>query len=210
MQQRAIETRKRILDAAVMIFSENGLNGATVDEIAAAAGVNKQRIYAYYGSKMGLFEAALLAVFQQVELFSIQSVKAAEADPGNMTEIMLKNFIRVHVEHPAFWRLLSWANLEGAGVASLYQARKNENRSLRIIFEAAVEQGTIRDCSFESWLYTLLAVSYFYFSNRMTLTHTLDVALTSKEWEERLCRDLNSLFGAACPRARQRRQRQHS
>ena len=197
MQQRAVETRQRILDAAVMVFSENGLNGATVDEIAAAAGVNKQRIYAYYGSKMGLFEAALLAVFQQVELFSAQSVKAAGADPENMTGIMLKNFIRVHAEHPAFWRLLSWANLEGAGAASLNQARKNENRTLRSIFEMAVERGCIRECSFESWLYTLLAASYFYFSNRLTLTHTLDVELTSTEWEERLCNDLNSLFGAA-------------
>lgn len=194
MQQRAIETRRRILEAAVMIFSENGLRGATVDEIAAGAGVNKQRIYAYYGSKMGLFEAALLAVFQQVELFSNKSVKDAAADPENMTGIMLKNFIRVHAEHPAFWRLLSWANLEGAGVASLHQARKSENETLRTIFESAVKLNRIKNCSFESWLYTLLAVSYFYFSNRLTLTHTLDVELTSKEWESRLCRELNDIF----------------
>ena len=180
-----------------MIFSENGLRGATVDEIAAAAGVNKQRIYAYYGSKMGLFEAALLAVFQQVELFSNSSVCSAAADPENMTGIMLKNFIRVHAEHPSFWRLLSWANLEGAGVASLHQARKSENETLRGIFETAVKERRIRECSFESWLYTLLAVSYFYFSNRMTLTHTLDVELTSKEWERRLCMDLNRIFGVS-------------
>ena len=60
MQQRAIETRNKILAAAVSVFAAKGLNGATVDDIAAAAGVNKQRLYAYFGSKQGLFDAALL------------------------------------------------------------------------------------------------------------------------------------------------------
>ena len=61
MQQRAVKTRQQILESAVRVFAEKGFSGATVDEIAEAAAVNKQRIYAYFGSKQGLFEAALLA-----------------------------------------------------------------------------------------------------------------------------------------------------
>ena len=59
MQERARKTRARILEAATKLFSARGFNGATIDEIAALADVNKQRIYAYFGSKNRLFEAAL-------------------------------------------------------------------------------------------------------------------------------------------------------
>ena len=195
MQQRAQETRKKILAAAVSVYSRKGLNGATVDDIAEAAGVNKQRLYAYFGSKKRLFEAALLDVFQQVELFSVSTVKRAAAHPENLTDILLRGFIRVHAAHPAFWRLLAWANLEGGDcVHVLDQARKAENEALRTIFEQATAAGVIPNIRFETYLFSLLAVSFFYYSNRLTLSHTLDVNLTSTEWREALCRDLNSVY----------------
>ncbi|GAA2544311.1 TetR family transcriptional regulator [Winogradskya consettensis] len=52
-------TRTRLLDAAYDEFVERGLAGARVDRISAAAAANKQAIYAYFGSKDGLFDAVL-------------------------------------------------------------------------------------------------------------------------------------------------------
>jgi AcrR family transcriptional regulator len=52
-------TRARLLDAAYDEFVRLGLAGARVDRIAAAAAANKQGIYAYFGSKEGLFDAVL-------------------------------------------------------------------------------------------------------------------------------------------------------
>jgi len=52
-------TRARLLDAAYREFSDQGLAGARVDRIAAAARANKQAIYAYFGSKEDLFDAVL-------------------------------------------------------------------------------------------------------------------------------------------------------
>jgi AcrR family transcriptional regulator len=54
-------TKQRILDAATAEFAEFGLAGARVDRIAARAGANKQLIYAYFGSKEGLFDNVLEA-----------------------------------------------------------------------------------------------------------------------------------------------------
>ena len=51
MQERAKRTRQQILTAASEEFSQKGLHGARVDEIAKRAQVNKERIYAYFGSK---------------------------------------------------------------------------------------------------------------------------------------------------------------
>jgi AcrR family transcriptional regulator len=52
------ETKRRLLEAAISEFSQFGIAGARVDRIATAAKANKQAIYAYFGSKEGLFAAA--------------------------------------------------------------------------------------------------------------------------------------------------------
>ncbi|MGB8261606.1 MAG: TetR/AcrR family transcriptional regulator [Terracidiphilus sp.] len=56
---RSSETRARILDAALVEFSANGLAGARTDRIAQAAGVNKALLYYYFESKEKLYLAAL-------------------------------------------------------------------------------------------------------------------------------------------------------
>lgn len=48
-------TKQKILDAARDEFAEHGPTGTTVDRIAAVAGVNKERIYNYFGNKRDLF-----------------------------------------------------------------------------------------------------------------------------------------------------------
>ncbi|MEQ8294512.1 MAG: TetR family transcriptional regulator C-terminal domain-containing protein [Roseovarius sp.] len=43
--------RKRILDAALEVFSQHGFRGATLDQIAAEAGLSKPNILYYFSSK---------------------------------------------------------------------------------------------------------------------------------------------------------------
>ena len=51
------ERCRRILEAARSHFYAHGLERASVDAIAAAAGVSKMTIYSHFASKEGLFEA---------------------------------------------------------------------------------------------------------------------------------------------------------
>lgn len=60
------QKRKAILDAAVTAFLHSGY-AASVDEIAAAAGVGKQTVYRHFGDKQALFAAALSTVRQTAE-----------------------------------------------------------------------------------------------------------------------------------------------
>lgn len=53
------ETRKRILDAAVQLFSERGYDGAATRAIAVLAGVNEVTLFRHFGSKKSLFQAML-------------------------------------------------------------------------------------------------------------------------------------------------------
>ncbi|MBK9928116.1 MAG: TetR/AcrR family transcriptional regulator [Anaerolineales bacterium] len=59
MQQRSEETRTKILDAAIKLFSNNGYNKASVDDICAEAGISKGAFYHHFKSKQELFLAIL-------------------------------------------------------------------------------------------------------------------------------------------------------
>ena len=53
-------TADSILSAARQVFHERGYDGATTRDIAERAGVNMALIKRYFGSKLGLFERAVL------------------------------------------------------------------------------------------------------------------------------------------------------
>lgn len=194
-QDRAIKTRDAILRAAEELFASMGFSGATVDDIAVAGGANKQRIYAYFGSKQKLFEAVLRGVFARVQLLSGEMLDAAEADPAGLTTILLENFLRIHREYPRFWRLLAWANLEpGIDLSVLSDVRSEENRRLRMIFDGAAERGLLAPVSFETYLLTLLSAVYFSHSNRLTLQQTIGCDMLEPENRRNFVAELDRLF----------------
>ena len=51
--------RTELLDRAVELFRAQGFNGTSTAELVAELGVNRKSMYAEFGSKQGLFEAAL-------------------------------------------------------------------------------------------------------------------------------------------------------
>jgi AcrR family transcriptional regulator len=64
-------TQKRIIEAAVKIFSEKGFEGATTSEIAQEAGVAEGTIFRHFGTKKGILQSILLRAvdsFQEPDL----------------------------------------------------------------------------------------------------------------------------------------------
>ena len=59
MQQRSEETKTRILESAIKMFSSLGYNKASVDEICREAGISKGAFYHHFESKQSLFLALL-------------------------------------------------------------------------------------------------------------------------------------------------------
>jgi AcrR family transcriptional regulator len=61
--------RRQILDGASKVFMDLGFDGASMGEIARAAGVSKGTLYVYFADKNGLFEAIVeQKVFEQRKL----------------------------------------------------------------------------------------------------------------------------------------------
>ena len=59
MQQRSEETRAKILESAIKLFSNQGFNKASVDDICKEAGISKGAFYHHFKSKQELFLALL-------------------------------------------------------------------------------------------------------------------------------------------------------
>jgi AcrR family transcriptional regulator len=67
MQQRSEETRAKIMEAAIKLFSKRGYNKASVDEICEEAGTSKGAFYHHFKSKQALFLALLDGWLQFVD-----------------------------------------------------------------------------------------------------------------------------------------------
>ncbi|MFE7167124.1 TetR family transcriptional regulator [Streptomyces sp. NPDC057616] len=98
------QTRAKLLEAAEAEFSEHGLAGARVDRIAERSGVNKQRIYAYFGNKEALFAAVMAKVYAHM----------SEAVPIPTSEEGLRSYVGEVFDYHRrsdLVRLLAWEGL---------------------------------------------------------------------------------------------------
>ena len=84
ISQRQLEERKmrqdRILEGALSVFKEKGLEGATMDQIASAAGFGKATLYYYFKSKEEVLSAILVDGWQNI-WESLEPVIAEDGSP---------------------------------------------------------------------------------------------------------------------------------
>lgn len=180
------------MDAARAEFSSKGFHGARVDAIAAKAGVNKQRLYANFGSKAGLFKEILKASFADLVEAERRLLVLDEQDIPNLPGIILRCYVDIHEKHPEFWRLLAWENLDGGHHANVLEGLQNPIFShLRRLYAMGQEAGHYRtDVAFDAFLFGLLSASFFMASNRHTLKKTIGLDLSRPRLRQILCRDL--------------------
>lgn len=59
------ERREEILDAALVVFAEQGLHAASTEEIARRAGISQPYVFRLFGTKKELFKAVVARCFWQ-------------------------------------------------------------------------------------------------------------------------------------------------
>jgi TetR/AcrR family transcriptional regulator len=84
ISERQLEERKmrqkRTLDGALEVFRTNGLDGATMDEIALKSGFGKATLYYYFHSKEEVFSAILVNGWEAIWM-SLEPIIASEKSP---------------------------------------------------------------------------------------------------------------------------------
>lgn len=103
-QQRSMEKKLRIMEAARELFARKGFGGTNSNEIAQKAGVSIGTFYSYFRNKKALF----LDILEQYLENFITGIYRLQSDDA----IPLKDNIRSHIQkafaafdlHPAFHR----------------------------------------------------------------------------------------------------------
>jgi AcrR family transcriptional regulator len=108
------ERSRRILEAAQRHFYEHGLERASLDAIAAEAGVSKMTVYSNFGSKEGLFQAV---VRERTETVVGGVAGAEELDPNQPQKALLAvggRFLALAREDGALGKFRSVYGVAGA------------------------------------------------------------------------------------------------
>lgn len=143
-------TKKLLLDAGAAEFSAFGLAGARVDRIAEKAGVNKERIYQYFGKK----EAFFSAVLENELVTTLAAVELSGHGPAAIADYAGRRFDH-QCAHPAFARLMFWEGLElSAPVAE--RTRRAHARAMVTAARSAVPE--LSDSDAEELLITVIVL----------------------------------------------------
>jgi AcrR family transcriptional regulator len=155
--QRKEMTRELLLDAAIEVFARKGYHGASLDDVADAAGFTKGAVYSNFTRKSDLFRAllereagrydqALTETVERVPLGLLPDVAAEllaapEADPE--TQTLLVELWLAAVRDPGLRSsLLNTSDLVGAAFdAKLRESGADpgfEGRELAVLFDALV------------------------------------------------------------------------
>ena len=132
-------TKRRLREAATAEFAERGRDGTTMTRIAARAGVNKERLYTYYGDKNALWEVVLTAELDRLAS-AVELAGVGLDDIGNFAGATYD----YHAEHPQLGRLLQWEGLtRGPAAAAVRRSAHYREKVER--FAQAQRDGVLDD-----------------------------------------------------------------
>jgi AcrR family transcriptional regulator len=137
MIRDATATKARILEAAVTEFAAHGLAGARVDRLAERAGANKERIYANFGSKEALFDAAVVGKIAEL----LDTVPFDADDLPGYSE----RFFDFTLAHPELIRLVLWHSLERPGLLEQLPDSAGPTARKVAALELAQQAGVVDD-----------------------------------------------------------------
>ncbi len=141
-RQLVAEFRHReILDAARRVFSAQGFDAASVDEIARMAGVAKGTVYLYYPSKQAIYLAALNGGLAGLHA-ELKERMTEAAGVRDKVRAFVETKIRYFDAHRDFFRLYFAAFGDYTQKCANYGDSKGPYREQLTLLEKAVRGGT--------------------------------------------------------------------
>jgi len=168
----AVATRENILAVAREEFAEHGLAGARVDAIAARTSTAKRMIYYYFGSKEGLYLAALEAAYANIRHSEVE-LKVDQLSPVDAIVRLIEFTFDYDEAHPEFIRLVMAENMNHGEYVARSDTIRQRNRGviamLRQILERGQREGVFREGIDPVDIHMLIsAFCFFRVSNRYT------------------------------------------
>jgi TetR/AcrR family transcriptional regulator len=179
----AAVTRQRILDAALKEFAAKGLDAARIEDVADMAGANRRMAYYYFGSKEGLYLAALEAAY--FELVKVEEAIDVNAlGPIEAIAALVSAKFEHYSKYPHYVEFVKMENLYQARHLKTSQRIAEMRAPLISIIKRVLERGealgVVRKGVDPLDLYlSICALGFFVFSNRHTLGVIFNTDVTS-------------------------------
>ena len=177
------DTEAKILSAAGEVFRENGKDGAKMQEIADAAGINKAMLHYYFRSKDQLFEKVFT---QAAQLFFEKLNRILNADKTlfEMIEALCDAYLSMATENPHFPLFIigeSNRNTEGF-MKKIFSPKttKPEFTRFRKLVQAETKQGHIKPVKAEQIIMNILSLCIYPAMARPMMK--MGLGLTEKEF----------------------------
>ena len=143
-KEREKEARRQaILDAARDVFSRDGFQTATMDQIAEAAELGKGTLYLYFPSKHDLFITIFLEGLEILYGMLAEAARNAKDWETQLRDTGMA-YYRFYLEHPFYFRILFlWRHGEMASTISqeLYLECFEKGRACLRIISGVVDRG---------------------------------------------------------------------
>jgi AcrR family transcriptional regulator len=197
-EQRALQTRSRITDAALRLFCDRGYVATTVEAIAAEAGVAPATVYQAFGTKQGVLARALDATItgdaQPVPLLDREWVAAArrQRDARRRLAAVIRGAARVAAQTAALKEVMRDAAATDSMVRDLIRDDHERRRETqRALVEIAVGDDALRS----GMTSDRAADAFFLLVNSSTYQLTTEVlGWSDRDWQQWLVEFLTREF----------------
>ena len=163
-----------ILEVATREFSDKGLAGARIDEIAAATRTSKRMIYYYFESKEGLYVAVLEEAYRRMRAIEAE-LHLEDLPPEDALRKLVGFTVDYQLANPDFIRLVMTENIHRGVYLAQSKAIHKVNvpaiEGLRRVYERGVKAGVFRTGLDPVDLHmSISALSVFNVANRHTFS----------------------------------------
>lgn len=169
-----VRTMADIIAVATKEFSEKGLAGARIDDIAQAMRTSKRMIYYYFGSKEGLYVAVLEEAYRRIRQIETE-LHLEDLAPEDALRKLVGFTFDYQLANPDFIRLVMNENIHRgeflAQSKSIHKLNIPVIAAVSNVYERGVNGGVFRAGLDPVDLHmSISALSFFNVSNRHTFS----------------------------------------
>ncbi|CAN7475240.1 TetR/AcrR family transcriptional regulator [Agrobacterium tumefaciens] len=182
--------RRDILSVAMEEFSQNGLSGARIDEIAARTRTSKRMIYYYFTDKESLYQRVLEEAYAKVR-GGESDLGLDDLEPVAALEKLCRFTFDHHRRNPAFIRMVMIENIHHGrhmqSSGTIRELNRTAIEALESVLVRGQQSGIFRqgiDALELHW--QISALSFFNVSNVATFSFIFGDSLFTDEGQETL------------------------
>ena len=154
-EEKKVQSRRRILDAAREVFFRDGFMPANLDEVADKAGVAKGTLYRYFESKAELYVAVLAeggAEFEAKMRATLDGSRAAPDQVRHTARFYFDHYVGNRDYFQIFWAIENQSVIGELPAGVVEEVARLWERCLAILSEIigrGVQEGAFRPC--DAW-----------------------------------------------------------